>query len=194
MNKILCIIFLLILCVGCVTFNKTLQNPNPLNSKNVKGINGKYTIVAKNDSLNSYNQSIWIYNNFLSEIDRKVIFNVPKLDSTKTYFFNLEVLNDNKINMIFFENEQIIRNKTLSYKLENDGYLYLKNKNIRPILIPYIAGSIDINKTRLTLDENSNLIFDSTNYRSGAFAIVAFLGGKIWHLRKMIKAKYLYLV
>ena len=184
MNKILSIIILTILCTGCVTFDKTLQNSNPLNIENVREINGKYAIVAKNDSLNNYNQSNWINNNFLSEIDRKVVFNIPKLDSTKIYFFDLEILNDKKISINFLENEQIIRNETLRYKLENDGYLYLKNKNVRPLLIPYIAGSIDISKTRLTLDKNSNLIFDSTNHRSGGFAIVIFAGGSSWDYRK----------
>ena len=183
-NSILSIIYLTILCTGCATFDKTLQNPNPLNNKNIKELNGKYVIVAKNDSLNSLNQSVWMYNNFLKEIDRKVIFNVPKLDSTKTYFFDLEILNDKKISINFFENGKVIRNETLKYKLGNDGYLYLRNKNVRPLFIPYIAGSIDITKTRLTIDKDYNLILDSTNHNSGGLAIVIFMGSRNWDYRK----------
>lgn len=183
-TKIIIVLILSFLIQNCASFDEKLINPNPRNQKNLNELNGKYTIVAKNDSLNSTNQQSWIYSNFLSEIDRRVVFNVPELDSTITYYFNLKILNEKKLRIDFLNQNQVFRSETLKYKLKNNGYLYLKNKNIQPIFIPYLVGSIDISNTRLTLGKNENLILDSTNHRSGGIFIVIFMGGSNWDYRK----------
>ncbi|MGL5234662.1 MAG: hypothetical protein ACRC8Z_07905 [Empedobacter falsenii] len=80
--------------------------------------------------------------------------------------------------LIYIENETILRERLIKTKLTKDGFLYLKNKNFQPLLIPYIAGAIDINKIRFGLDTNNNLILDVANHTSGAILLIAFLDGR----------------
>lgn len=89
--------------------------------------------------------------------------------------------------LIYIENETILRERLIKTKLKKDGFLYLKNKNIQPLLIPYIAGAIDINKIRFGLDTNNNLILDVANHTSGAFLFIAFLDGRTNKYRLIYK-------
>ena len=102
----------------------------------------------------------------------------------KTYSFDLKVLNPKKLKVSYLENGEIFRERILKTKLKKDGYLYLKNKNVGFLLVPYIAGAIDIKRTRLTKSENGNIVFDVVNHRSGAFLIVVFLDGRTWKYRQ----------
>ena len=61
--------------------------------------------------------------------------------------------------------------------MENNSYL-LKNQNSKPLLIPYIAGAIDIRKLYLSLDESNNLNINLIEKRSGAILLVGFLDWK----------------
>ena len=132
------------------------------------------------------NKQIWQYNNFLTEIDRKLIEDTLKIDSLKTYSFELKIVSPKKIRIGYLENGDIIRERVLRYNLKKDGYLYLKNKNLQLMLVPFIAGAIDIKKTRLTKSENGNLIFDVANFRYGA-ALVIVGDAKTWKYRQEFK-------
>lgn len=169
------------------SFKKDLTNPQPLNKKNLSEINGHYEIVESDfDSLQGKRQ-IWTSNNFLKEIDRKLLKDTLKLDSTKNYYFDLEVIDSKNLRINYIEEDKIIRTRTLKTKLKKDGYLYLKNKNIGFWLVPYVAGALDIKKSRLTRSATGNLLFDVVNHRSGAFLIIAFLDGRTWKYRDEYK-------
>ena len=51
------------------------------------------------------------------------------------------------------------------------------------MLVPIIAGAIDIKKTRITKSENGNLIFDVANFRYGA-ALVFIGDTRTWKYRQ----------
>ncbi len=182
MNKILPLVFLMPLLIlqSCASFDKKVINPYPLNKHNVYELNGLYEIVQIDyDSVyKKYSKKMWGWNNFFKEIDRKRIKDTLHLDSLKSYKFELEVLNKNKIKISYIENETVFRERIQKTRLKKDGYLYLKNKNTRFILVPYIAGAIDVKRTRLGKNINGNLIFDYSNHRSGAFLIIAFLNSR----------------
>lgn len=165
------------------SFKKDLTNPYPLNKQNLVELNGRYEVVdSKFDSLQGKRQ-IWMYNNFFREIDRKLLKDTLKLDSSETYSCELEIIDSKNLKINYLKNETIIRTRTLKTKLKKDGYLYLKNRNTVFILVPYIAGALDVKKIRLTRSTEGNLLFDVVNHRSGAFLIVAFLDGRTWKYR-----------
>lgn len=174
------LLLLMLLIAGCA-FDRNVTNPLSLTKDKLTSINGVYEI--RNNNADSVTRKYWIYNNFLTEIDRKQLSETLRLDSNKIYKFQLRVLNENRIKINYIEDDQIIRERVLKIKLKQDGYLYLKNKNTVFILIPYIAGALDIKKTRITCDENGNLIFDVVNHRSGAIGVIGFLDGRTWKYR-----------
>lgn len=180
------ILILVIVFQSCASFDKELINPNPLNKENLSDLNGRYGIVyLESDSIKKRNKNqVWVHKNFLKEIDRKLIKDTLKLDSLKTYAFDLKVLNPKKIQISYIENGIMFKERILKTKLKKDGYLYLKNKNVQFLLVPYIAGALDIKKTRLSKLKNGNLIFDVSNHRSGAALLIVFLDGKTWKYRQ----------
>jgi hypothetical protein len=170
---------------SCASFDKDLTNPPPLNEKNLSDLNGVYEIkqIDYDTVFKKFDQQMWTGNNFLKEIDRKLIKDTLHLDSLKSYKFGLKVLNKRNIKISYIENDTVFRERILKAKLKKDGYLYLKNKNIGFLLVPYIAGGIDIKRTRLSKSKNRNLVFDYSHHRSGAFLIIAFLDGRTWKNR-----------
>lgn len=186
MKHIFSCVLLVIGMQSCVTFERKEQNPYMLNKENVKELSGSYQISQVNaDSIfKKYPKNTRLYNNFLTEIDRKLLKDTLKLDSNSTYRFDLDIINDKQAKISYIENGKTIRVRNIRVKLKKDGYLYLKNKNVGFVIIPYLAGAIDIKKTRMTKTTNGNLIFDVVNHRSGAFMIIAFLDGRTWKYRQ----------
>ncbi len=186
MKQIFWGVLLIIGMQSCVTFERKDQNPYLLNKDNLKELSGSYQISQVNaDSIfKKYPQNTRLYNNFLSEIDRKLLKDTLKLNSNSTYRFDLDIISDREAKISYIENERIIRVRNLRTKLKKDGYLYLKNKNVGFVIIPYLAGAIDVKKTRMTKALNGNLIFDVVNHRSGAFMIILFLDGRTWKYRQ----------
>lgn len=170
---------------NCVSFEKNLTNNFPLNKNNLLKINGRYEILNLN--ADSISKPYWINNNFLTAIDRKLLKDTLKIDASKIYNFELSIINEKSLKIKYIENEKIIRERIIKTRLNKDGYLYLKNKNIGFKLIPYIFGGIDIKKTRISKSENGNLILDVANHTSGAALLVVFLDGKTWKYRNEYK-------
>lgn len=174
---------------SCASFDNDLTNPYPLNELNLSELNGIYDIKQINyDTVfKKFDRQLWTRYNFLQEIDRKLIKDTLHLDSLKNYKFGLKVLNKKTIRISYIENDTIFRERTLKAKLKKDGFFYLKNKNTGFLLVPYIAGSIDVKRTRLSKSEDGNLIFDYSNHRSGAFLIVVFFSDRTWKNRLKYK-------
>lgn len=183
------ILILVILFQSCASFDKELINPNPLNRENLTELNGRYGIVHnKFDSIyinkeSNYNRQIWNSNNFLTEIDRKLIKDTLEIDTLKTYALDLKVLSPKRIKINYIENGKVFRERILKTKLKSDGYLYLRNKNTQFILVPLIAGVIDIKKTRITKSDNGTLIFDVANFRYGT-ALIIIGDTRTWKYRQ----------
>jgi hypothetical protein len=185
MKKMLVLVIVALCLSNCAVFDKNLENSNRLNKSDFNKINGQYHITEIGfDSINKVHHSqMWTSTNFLTEIDRKLLKDTLKIDSTKHYKFELEMISKKKLKITYFENDVIFRERILKTKLRKDGYLYLKNKNIGFVLVPYIFGALDVKKTRLTVAQDGSLVFDSYNHRSGAVFVVGFLNGRTWRSR-----------
>jgi len=183
MKSKLSIILLIILLASCSTFDKNLKNSYPLNSNNLTNLNGKFSIINQNNDSIIKRHNLLFSNNLISELDRKLLKDTIKIDNINNYKVELTVINKKKIKLSYIKNDKITRERILRAKLKKDGYLYLKNNNVKPLLIPHIAGAIDIKKSRLSVDENNNLIFDAVHYRSGAVLLIVFLDWRTWKYR-----------
>lgn len=182
-------LFFLFLCVAIssCSFRRDLINSSPLRENNLHQLNGVYDV--RDEDADSVSKRYWMRNNFLTEIDRKILADTLKIDSLKSYAFKLSILSKKKMQISYIENNRVIRERYIKTKLKKDGYLYLKNKNLAFIFIPYLAGAIDIKKTRLSKSTTGELVFDIVSHRSGAFMLIIFLDGRTWHYRHSYKLK-----
>lgn len=58
------------------------------------------------------------------------------------------------------------------------GIYYLKNQNVKPLLIPFIFGAIDEKRLYLYKNQKGNLSINVYESRAGAALLIAFLDGK----------------
>jgi len=179
LNIVIIVSFLIL--QSCASFQKNAINPKLLTEKNITELNGKYNIIdIEADSIRKKN---WASNNFFTELESKIFFKPTKLDTLKTYQFELKVLSKKRIQINYLENDKIFKERIVKGKLKKDGYFYLKNKNVKLWGVPYLAGAIHINKTRISKTKKGNLIFDLTHHQSGAFFFFVFPGGANWEYR-----------
>ena len=175
---------------SCATFSSELQNGGNLNTTNINLINGKYEIVPiQIDTTKRRFISGRLNYNLIQEFERNpfspVYVNYDE-DSTK-YVVEFEIKNSKDIEIRFLNNDQVFNSKIITYKLKEDGFLYLKNENTKFWGIPYLFGAMDINKNRISVNKESNLILDVANFRGGAMLLIVFLDGGRTYYRKVLR-------
>jgi len=157
-----------------VSFKEGLKNPNPVSEVFVKSLNGTYRVWDL-EREHWKSMELWKYDDFFHEIDRKLLKDTLPWDTTITRKFKLEIINKNKLQVSYIKNDTVNRTRVIKANLKKDGYLYLKNKNVGFVLVPFIVGAIDVKQTRMGLNESGDLIFDVAKYRGGALFFFIFL-------------------
>lgn len=183
---LIAVMFGMVACFqSCATFDKGVANPHHLMSSNISNLDGTYNNdFIGSDSLEGF---FTHRDNFLSEIDRKLFRDTLYLffDSTKTYQFELMVLDASKIRVSYLENNLVMRVRNIKGKLKSDGYFYLKNKNIGCAMIPYLFGAINFHRTRITINNDGDLVADVVHHNSGALLFIGFIGWANWKHRNI---------
>ena len=103
------------------------------------------------------------------------------IDNVDKYSLKINVLNTETIEISYLQDSTIFRQLKFKYKLTSNGFLLIKNRNVRVLGIPYILGAIDIKKRRLSLD-NGDLVIDEVYHSSGG-TLVIFSDSKTWTSR-----------
>lgn len=183
MRLLLQIFILLILTLtvqSCATFPKSTANQNKLTENNLTRINGQYKIRSENDSF-TVNTHIVYHNAFEKFYRRKgrSSKDTTKIDDLDNYSFEIKQLGNKQIEITYLKDKVCFRKYTLDYKLKNDGYVYLKNKNFKTSGIPYLFGGIDIKKLRLNSIDNY-LVIEEVYHSSGAILLI-FGDSKTWN-------------
>lgn len=165
--------------ISCATFPKNIENQYIINKENVNSLNGKYSLneiyrssLTDSTSFSFSTRDIGGPLTFFDEIDSKMLAERIVIDSSKSYYFILKVLDSKHMEIDYLENEKTIRQQTIKYKLKGDGYLYLKNRNFKIKGIPYLIGSFDVKKIRLTLNKEKNLLLETSEFSSGGVALL----------------------
>lgn len=165
---------------SCATFPKSSTNQQRLTENNLTRINGQYKVKAERDSLidNTLNQ----YHNAFKKFYRgkgRGSKDTMKVDILDNYTFEIRLIEKKHIEVIYLKDNISVRKFKLKYELKADGYVYLKNKNLKVSGVPYLFGSIDIKKLRLSFIDNY-LIVEEIRHSSGAILFI-FGDSKTWH-------------
>ncbi|WP_422090826.1 hypothetical protein [Tenacibaculum ovolyticum] len=178
----ICIITMLSF-VSCASFSYQFQNPTFLTPyfltfKNVKELNGEYSIVAKTKD-STYNRTYKSFNNFyeiINENRKKEKIEEEKIDD---YSFKINIIDSLNIEIKYLNNGIIFNELNVEYELKG-GYLFFKNKKTIISGVPYLFGGIEINKIRLTRDLNMNLVAEIAHHHSGLILFI-FGDSKSFH-------------
>lgn len=161
----------ILLFQSCATFKPINPEQSALNKSNFHVLNGRYD-ANSTEHLEQFNS--FEYQNFLREIDRKILRDTLNFDSTKSYQFELKTLSEKELQVTYFANNETIRKRVIKTKWKNDGFLYLKNKNIKFSWIPYLLGGLRVKRTRIKLNEDQDLVFDVSQFQGGAAFFIIF--------------------
>jgi len=171
--------------VGCAPFSKkvTLNDHTYLNSESINKLNGTYEINAskiiykssrdnktkifENDSVDKYYNLFHFVKTENQELRADSIKNL-----IKKYDVRIEVLDKKKISFSLLKDNLKVDSSIVNYKIKNDGYIYLKNKNFKSNWIPILCGNFSINRTRLSLNNENSLILNNSNYFHGAILVI----------------------
>lgn len=178
------------LFIGCATFPKSVINQHILTKENINSLNGTYSLIETyrgsfTDSTSffySNNTDLGFNHSFFDEINSSMFAKSIKIDSLKSYYFVLRILNSKNMEIVYLENNKSIRQQTIKCKLKVDGYLYIKNKNFKIKGIPYLFGEFGTKRNRVTLNRENNLLLETSECSSGGVAFLMVV--PIW------KAKY----
>ena len=165
---------------GCGSFPKRTVPAQYLNKNNINALNGKYTIKAiysgpTKDTTSAWNFSdsdLGIYPTFFDELNNGLLVKSIKTDPSKIYTFSLKILSTKKLEFNYFEDDSIIKQNTIKYRFKDDGYVYLKHKNFKIIGIPYVFGGFNTKRNRITLNKDTNLLFETSEFKSGGLFLL----------------------
>lgn len=173
----LALFFLTILSFSnCAYFSYKFQNPTFLTPdflvpKNVKELNGEYSIIARTKD-STYDRTFKKNNNFFQVLNRKRNKkDTLNIDSLENYSFKIDVMDQKNIKILYLKKNIVFNELIIKYELRG-GYLFLENKNTLIGGIPFIFGGIDIVKVRLTRDLKKNLVAEIVNKNLGGLLLV----------------------
>ena len=157
---------------SCASFSKQAL-VSPIKQGNLDRLNGTYAIIAQQDS--DENNRDGAYFNAIEKFDRKYAKNLR--DSvvrygTDSYFVRLNILNEKETKIHFMKNETVRRTLSVKSKLKKDGFLYIKNRHLRWMGLPYVFGILDKKRIRIGVDTNENLVVDESHHSSLGFLIL----------------------
>jgi len=118
------------------------------------------------------NEPNFSHYNFVSLINRKLIKDTLTDKPIAEYKFKLEILDKKHLEIsIINDSNNIINKKKYKYRRKEE-FIILKNKNTQAILIPYLAGALDVTKLKIKCDEDRNLNIVVYQHRSGGVFMI----------------------
>ncbi len=177
--KNLFVIIVPFLLMSCASFNKnhSFKNEVKLNENSISLLNGSYT-VNPSIELNK-GRSGKSYFTDKGDLNRTNLYNFFNNSSRSlnefqdsTYLVKLKVINKNEILIFQYNNDQKMDSILLKYKLKSNGYIYIKNKNFKINGVPYLFGGFELNRIRMTVSNENNLVINSAHYFYGSFLIL----------------------
>lgn len=139
-----------------------------LNASNVEKLNGTYTnFPVTQDSSLSY-QSLSHNLNWRE--------NKKGQDTLQISEVKIQIMDEEYLDLSYLDKQKVVYTKRIKYRLQKNGFVFLKNKNLRVIGIPYILGEYDVNKFELGLNANEDLIINGFTREGGGVLIVLSSG------------------
>ena len=96
------------------------------------------------------------HNNLVSLLNRKLLKDTLVDKPINMYKLELKIIDKKHIEIsTISEENKILNKKTYKFKKKNE-YIILKNQNTKPILILYVADTLNVTKMKLKTDEKKN--------------------------------------
>lgn len=128
---------------------------------NVKQIEGEYKNFD-NDTLEWHQNSL----------NGKINWRSKHEDTTHFTSVKFKILNDDRLKLDFLVDQEVMKSRIIKYRLRNNGFIKLRNRNFRISGIPLVFGEYDIMKYELGLTQTNNLILHGYNEQVGGILIV----------------------
>ena len=166
MKKLISYLSVLVFTMSCACFKNIESTESFIEKNNIENITGTYENFPSSGN--------GFYVRMLTDVfDRNInMLNWKDKYDAKNTKVKLQIIEKNKLNVMIFKNEKMVFNKNLRVKLENDGYLYVKEKRFMIDGIPLVFGGWNIQKSRLGVDENNNLKIQSNYFYCNGVAVL----------------------
>jgi hypothetical protein len=179
--KLLLPLFFIFMLTSCATFSKKVSftNQQKLDKQTVAKINGFYELqslksmrkfenlkpdlVEKQDSIDRFPLYITLKTN--AEYQNGTNFGL------ENYKVKIEVKNSKTISISLCEENKTLEEIILNYKIKR-GYLYLKNGNFKTKWIPGLCGNFEVDRIRIGINSENNLILNHSHYIYGAVLFI----------------------
>lgn len=113
--------------------------------------------------------------NIIYMLDRKLLKDTI---DRKIKYENFEISFEKNKRMTFkiYDSVGTVIERDYKYKNRN-GIYYLKNKNVKPLLLPFICGALNEKRLYLYKNQNGKLSINVYESNYGAILLIGFLGG-----------------
>ncbi|MBR9921032.1 MAG: hypothetical protein GYB31_09350 [Bacteroidetes bacterium] len=165
---------------SCMTFSQMAVKPKTLSKENPPDLSGTYAFMPKRVE-NYKKEARGHFINLSIMLDRHLMGSGNFLDTSKVDRFELQIVDENRLQFRWLERDSLIYEEDCKMKVDKEGYVRLKNKNIKFILLPYVMGALDYTKLRFALNGDGDLVCDVATHRSGAFLFFVFFS---WNTSK----------
>lgn len=172
------LIFLPFIFLNCGVFKEKQENFQKIQRDNVTILNGNYSVFAVKYPDDKYAY----YDNANEKFYRKYgrgESDTLKFDTINGGNFKITIVNAKEIKLEFIKHDKTLKSQTLRYKIKDDGFLHISNRNTLIRGIPFLFGGVDVRKVRMSLCENNDLLINDVFDSSGAFLLI-FGDAKEW--------------
>lgn len=90
--------------------------------------------------------------------------NRPQTSLNNNYVIQIEAIKSDSLKFTLLHTDSIIKRRTIKVKKLKDNTAYLRNRNVIRHNIPFILGGIDINKHRISLSNDGDLIIENAQF------------------------------
>ncbi|CAM4141236.1 hypothetical protein [Flavobacterium weaverense] len=181
-DKTFLILLIVSILFSCAPFSKkvVIDNQIVLKKESVSKLNGTYEVgsikairkfenlqprLIENDSLNSFS----LFEN-LKETNQELREDIK--NNIKNYQVKIYIENDNTISFSLLKNDIKIDSIKMNYKIRKDGFIYLKNKNFRTEWVPVLCGNFEVDRTKIGINNDDNLIISNSYFIYGAILVI----------------------
>lgn len=132
-------------------------------------------ISTQNNDITGEYKNLQDDKNIIFILDRKLLKDTINRENIYEKF----TINTDKKHLYIsiYQNNGEILNRKYKYKKQK-GIYYLKNQNVKPLLVPFIFGAIDEKRLYLYKNPKGNLSINVYQSRAGAALLIVFLDWK----------------
>lgn len=137
-----------------------------ISDREIEKLNGHYDANTL-----GHNEEHVDQHNFVFLLNRKLLKDTLRDRPLNNYSFKLKVVDKKHIQISVINESGSVSTNIYKFRRKEDC-IVLKNKNIGPILVPYLAGALDVTKLKLKSGDDKNLNITINEHRSGGVFMI----------------------